>query len=517
MGPTLLVCISRNGVSVALWRGRLASTYRYPQTTEGEADFADLLEVTGRVPVRVMVDSVEEDYRFETLPHAVGRDRREMVGRKLRQIYRTSPYATASIQERERAARKDDRYLFSAITDTEFVDPWIAILQSKDMPIAGVFPLPTVMPAAVAPLRLRSADLLLVSRTSAGLRQTFLKNGQFRFSRLTPFRGHADDTQSTSFATEIVNTRLYLNALQVTLGDDVVDVVLLDPDDTLAELQRTLATHPGAIRVQRLARTALTSRLKMADDALSATPDSIPLQLLGLSVPKENLAPSSMRQGYMVHRAARWLLFASGAVAVIAAGWFMADLHRIRDADSEAARTAQETTRYQSLYAELTRQFPRAPVGSAVLKQTVDAFERLRATARTPESLFAAVSAGLEGHPSVRLNALAWRHSRFADTAAAFSDAGGLAVPAGTPLRQAGRIEAEIQPFNGDYRLAVGTIRAFAETLKRHPAVADVRILKMPLDDSSKQNLSGSTATRAENTVGAQFEVVFVLRDGGAP
>jgi hypothetical protein len=47
--------------------------------------------------------------------------------------------------------------------------------------------------------------------------------------------------------------------------------------------------------------------------------------------------------------------------------------------------------------------------------------------------------------------------------------------------------------------------------------VADVRILKMPLDDSSKQNLSGSTATRSENTVGAQFEIVFVLRDGGAP
>lgn len=517
MGTSLLVCISRNSVSVALWRGRLASTYRYPQTVEGETDFADLLEITGRVPVRVMVDSVEEDYRFETLPHAVGQDRREMVARKLRQLYRTSPYATASVQERERAARKDDRYLFSAITDTEFVDPWIAILQSKDMPIAGVFPLATVMPAAVAPLRLRAADLLLVSRTSAGLRQTFLKDGQFRFSRLTPFRGLADDTQSLSFATEIVNTRLYLNALQVTLGDDIVDVVLLDPDDGLVELQRALAANPGAIRVQRLARTALTNRLRMTDEAVSATPDAIALQLLGLSSPRENLAPASMRQGYTVHRAARWLLIASGAVAVGAAGWFMTDLHRIRNADAQAASAAQETARYQNLYAELTRQFPKAPVGSSVLKQTVDAFEHLRTTARTPEVLFTAVSAGLEAHPAVRVNALSWRHARVADTSAAYSGGSSQTPPPGTPLRQTGHIDGEIQPFNGDYRLAVGTIRAFSDTLRRHPAVADVRILKLPLDDSSKQSLSGSTATRSENTVGAQFEIGLTLRDGGTP
>ncbi len=515
MNAKLLVCISRNSVSVAVWRGKLASTYRYPQTEDGEADFADLLDVSGRIPVHVMVDAVEEDYRFETMPHAVGRDRREMIERKLKQLYRTSPFATASVQERDKNARKDDRYLFSAITDTDFVDPWLAIIQSRAMPVAGLYPLPTVMPAAIAPLKLRSQDLLVVSRTSAGLRQTFLKNGLFRFSRLTPFRGHADDTQTTSFATEIVNTRLYLNALQVTLGDDIVDVVLLDPDDSLAELQRTLSTNPGAMRVQRISHTALVSRLKVSEDALSTTPDALALHLLGLKAPIENLAPRTLREGYVMHQSARWLLLASGASAIVAAVWFMVDLHRIRDVDAEAAKLAQETTRYQSLYSELTRQFPKAPVSSGVLKQTVDAFERLRATARTPETAFAVVSAGLEAHPNVRLNGLSWKHIRYTDIGTVFAGGSPL-VPAGTPMRQAARISGEILPFNGDYRVAVGTIREFSESLRRQPAVAEVRILKLPLDDSSKQNLSGSTAARSEESVGARFELVIALRESGA-
>ena len=75
----------------------------------------------------------------------------------------------------------------------------------------------------------------------------------------------------------------------------------------------------------------------------------------------------------------------------------------------------------------------------------------------------------------------------------------------------------EIAPFNGDYRTAVATIRAFAEDLRNDPRVADARILKLPLDDSSRQNLSGTTAIRTEQQVGAKFEIAITLRASGGP
>ena len=73
----------------------------------------------------------------------------------------------------------------------------------------------------------------------------------------------------------------------------------------------------------------------------------------------------------------------------------------------------------------------------------------------------------------------------------------------------------DIQPFNGDYRTAVATIRDFADRLRKNPAVADVKILKLPLDENSRQTLSGSTATRTEQQATAQFEIVITLREGG--
>ncbi len=43
------------------------------------------------VPAYLMADTVDEDYRFETLPHTTGKDRRDMVERKLKQLYRSTP------------------------------------------------------------------------------------------------------------------------------------------------------------------------------------------------------------------------------------------------------------------------------------------------------------------------------------------------------------------------------------------------------------------------------------------
>ena len=59
------------------------------------------------------------------------------------------------------------------------------------------------------------------------------------------------------------------------------------------------------------------------------------------------------------------------------------------------------------------------------------------------------------------------------------------------------------------------TIREFAEDLRLDPRVAEIKIIKLPLDDSSRQSLSGSTNARVEQQVGAHFELSIVLREPG--
>lgn len=507
MALSLIVCISSAGASVALWRGRLTNCVQFASDENGLAGFAELLRPMRNVPVYVMTDTVEEDYRFETLPHAVGRDRREMVDRRLKQLYRTTPYYAGYVQERERSLRRDDRYLLVAITDADLLQPWLAAIEARELPIAGVFPVPVVTPALSTLLKLKTQNVLVISKHAAGMRQTFLRDGKFRFSRLTPFRGLPDSNRDAAFAAEVGNTRMYLNALQVAAADDIVLALILDQDDSLGGLATALGSSPISIRVERLSRADLSNRLKLAPVAMDATPDALHLHLLAKSAPNENVAPASLRRGFLAYRAGRALLAASGAVALVAAGWFGLDLYQVQQLEAETATAITQTDRYQSLYAELTRQFPAAPVTSTTMKQTVDAFERIRTRARTPEALFQVVSEALEAEPALVLTSLSWRHAKTPDGSAPANN------QTASPLRQFGVVSGELPGFSGDYRTAVGAIREFAERLRKHPRVAEAKITKLPLDESSRQSLSGSTSMSTERSLNAQFEVVITLRD----
>jgi len=73
----LLILVSAGQVSVALWRRqRFAGCDRFAYSADGLAAFKSYLaEVSKRLPVHMIVDAVEEDYRFESLPHSFGSNR----------------------------------------------------------------------------------------------------------------------------------------------------------------------------------------------------------------------------------------------------------------------------------------------------------------------------------------------------------------------------------------------------------------------------------------------------------
>src|SRR5690606_36804608 len=104
--------------------------------------------------------------------------RREMVGRKLNQLYRNTPYRTAHFINRDPNKRKDDRFLFVALTQVEFLQPWINQIQANQSPLVGIYLLPMVSQHFVRRMKLMSPHLLLSERLSSGLRQTYLHNGR---------------------------------------------------------------------------------------------------------------------------------------------------------------------------------------------------------------------------------------------------------------------------------------------------------------------------------------------------
>ena len=516
MADTILICVSAVQVTAALCRRRqLVDCTTFQNDESGLAAFDEYLAPYAGLPAYLMVDVVEEDYRFEMLPHAFGADRRELVQRKLKQHYRNTPYVAAWLLGRDKSKRRDDRYLFSALTNPNLLAPWLQAVSVRGMAVAGIFLLPIVSATLFETLRIKGANLLLVSQQSGGLRLTFFRDGQFRLSRLTRGDGGRAGDRARFITDEISNTRVYLHALRTTRLDEQLTLLLLDRNDTLVEATRAIARDNPSLECMRLGRRELSSRLKIAESVLELSPEAIYLQLLAIRTPACNLAPSNVTIGFRRLQLRRAIYAAAGVLALAGAAWSGVNLWQAADAHAQKIEAARQTALLQAQYREATRQFPAAPTSARNLKRTVEIAQQLREGVRTPELFMRVVSAALESTPGIVISGLTWKYGAGeADAGTGTRRAAAAPAPPGVPpgRRQSGVIEGEIKPFRGDYRAAVATINAFAAQLARDPAVADARIVKLPLNVDPALTLAGNTLDNRELPGAADFKVLVVLK-----
>jgi hypothetical protein len=80
-------------------------------------------------------------------------------------------------------------------------------------------------------------------------------------------------------------------------------------------------------------------------------------------------------------------------------------------------------------------------------------------------------------------------------------------------IGQIGIIGAEVLSYEGDHQAALRNIRAFTGKLAADERVAQVDVIRLPLDLDPNAGLNGSTATKQANQ-SAPFEVSVVLRPG---
>ena len=518
MADKLLICVSAQQATAAHWRGRrLADCRVFNNDDAGIEAFGEFLAPFSGVPAYIMVDAVEEDYRFETLPHAFGSERSEMVRRKLKQHYRNGPYNTAWLLGRNRGRRRDDRYLFSALTNPDLVGGWLQAIAAQGLPVAGIFLLPIVSTTLLDALGLRAANLLLVSQHSGGLRLTFFRDRQFRLSRLTRADSGKGGNHARFITDEISNTRIYLHALRAARLDEHLTVLLLDRNDELIEAAQNIARDNPSLECVRMGRRDLASQLNIAEPLLGLASDVIYLQLLGLKAPASNLASANVTVGFRRHQVRRAIYAAAGAVALVAAGWSGINVWQTVDAHAQRAESARQTALLQAQYREATRQFPAAPTSADNLKKAVEVAHKLRKSVRTPEMLMGIVSKALETSPDIVIREFAWKYG-LSEIGTGGSGIG--AAPSAAPApggvaptrKQSGLVEGEIRPFRGDYRAAIEMINAFANRLAADPAVAEVRVMKLPLNINPTLALSGNTLDSREQSGSADFRLLLVLK-----
>jgi len=470
----LILLATPRQIGVLDWRpGRMHWLGEFVASEAGLAAFRAVVARHARLPVLLVADTVDEDYRSEILPHVQGYARREMLARKLKQVFRNARFTGAWRQSRETSGRRDDRYLLASLTDAEWLTPWLSVLHQQRVPLYGITPLALACQHLIARLRPQEPHTLLAFRLNNRLRLSYYHNGQLRFSRLissdtpAPLPGNAAD--------EIAKTQLYLAGQRILPREARLHVLLLDPSGQLDSTQSQLDADP-AFSTRLIDLTSLGHALHIPDDFLAAAPEIAPLAAIAGEALQLNLAPPELLQRHTEFRWRSSLNAVAGIIAMLglavtAAYW----LH----AQDLIDQTRQLTQQYQQLdtrYQSIAQTFPVQTTTPEQLAQTVLLARHLSSQPTNAAALFAAVSQALSAAPDIQLESLAWHE--------------GPLTPADSVTI---KLDASLTAFDGNYRAAMQRIEDFMQTLQAVPSLHEVRLHTSPVNADSSSSLMGRT------------------------
>ena len=491
----LLLFATPRQIGVLDWRpGHMHWLGEFPASTEGLAAFRKIVVKHARLPVLLVADTVDEDYRCEVLPHVQGHARDELLTRKLKQVFRNTRFTGAWRQTREAAGRRDDRYLLAALPDAEWLTPWLSVLHSERVPLAGITPLALAYQHLLEKLREQSSHTLLACRLNNGLRLSYYHNGLLRFSRL--IGGDTPTQLPGNAADEIAKTQLYLSGQRILPREARLHVLLLDPTGQLDSAQAQLNADP-AFSTRLVDMPSLARALRIPDDFLAATPEVAPLAAIAGETLKLNLAPPELLQPHTEFRWRRGLHAAAGIVAALGLGLAAAYWLHARDLDDQTRQLTQQYQQLDARYQAIARTFPTQAMAPEQIVQTVRLARQLDSAQTDVAALLATIGQSLLTTPDITLDNLNWTDES--------------PVPTGE-VRVS--LDAGLTPFDGNYRAAMQRIEGFMHTLQAMPGVQDVSLRSSPVNADSSSTLSGKTLNAdVADAPAARFSLSLLYRE----
>jgi hypothetical protein len=530
----LLFLTNHRLVSVVWKRNQALDCQIFPLNDAGRLAFSRHVAELPSPPTYLLTELVEEDFRADTIPHVVGRYRKAILDRKLSQIFRATPYRLGLVQGREQEGRHDDRVLYTAITNPDLIRPWIDLLTELGAPLAGVYSAPLLSTELLRMLKVNAEHVLLVSvEAGGGLRQSYFQQGHIKFSRMTPVSEIRREELAGFMADEVGKTWQYLDSLRYFTRANALQVIVLAHADDQA---RIIAARPpisqvhyNTINIQHAAmRIGLTDELTSSD----ATP--IFIQLLGRHAPRGQFATRDETRGMRTWQQRHGLYMASAAVLFVSALWSGWNVYEASGQQKQIERIEAQTKMLTQQQMAALQSRPPTAVSPAVMRDSVTLYEALIKTSPSPTQVMRELSQVLALFPAVRVQQIAWGLSNDPNAVPRYTPTtnpvdGPLkssrnepaANPAPNPGQQADAsgalnnnyqvaiIEADIYPFDGDYRRALMEMDRFEQALKSLPG-ANASIMARPVDLGSNATLSGRAAG-TNNLAQARFTVKIVM------
>ena len=501
-----LLYLDSDRLSATLWHGgTLREEGDFPHDEAGVAAFSEYLAHHRGSNFYMLADIPDEGFQIEALPYSQGADRGALLARKLGQYFYGSPLAAAFSYGSEKTGRKDEKFLFAAMTRPQLFEPWLAALRAAEAQLAGIYSLPLLGADVLAKLAPGRERCLLISVTRGGIRQSFFENGQLKFSRLTPMASTDAAEIAAGCAAEAAKIHQYLLGQRLLArGIPLPVIALVHPAQTGVFQEHCKSLEELQVSLHDLHAACKTFGLKTPPrDSRS---ESLFLHLLARNAPRVQFAQPQERRFFRLWQTRAWLL-KGGALALLGcllfAGREMVNIMESRAATENLLQQAESDTQK---YHAIEKTFPPMPTSTDNLRAVINRFEDLEKRSVAIEPMYILISRALGETPQVDVERIQWQLSGNPDAGLKpQADARAAATsPTSSPAQAAGQVMAmhETAVIHGllpasmaaDQRGQLETVNAFADALRKNASLR-VTVERMPFDIESGKSLKSTKET----------------------
>ncbi len=505
--------------TVMHWSGKtFIGACSFEPDAAGLDKFESYLEQSARLPSKLLIDIIEEDFRQETVPHVGSKDQAAVVGRILDRYYRSSKQFTYyEIIGREKSGRKDDRALLGAITDPSLIQPWLDIIDRTETPLSGIWTLPLVSKKLLKLVDAKKGPVLLVSQqVSSTLRQTFFRDGRMISSRQSVINQDADNISNIGAlaSPEINRTTTFLRNQHLIEEHETLQVHVLCSNVQADSLERVLESD-GSRQFYLHKIDQLQANMGLVDGG-SKFSDSIYAWLClseAFSVGHYGEATEFRRYYYSLISTGLYVI--SAIALVVAAVITQANISSAIESDRAVELLKEQENSYKKVYSEKFSTYEAVFKNAKNMNAAVDLVDTIEQHATiSPLDMYIELSKVMSQpqFSDVEINQIEWSKEQHSDKAGDTAKQGKPDIASPDPMRHVAIVTGKIPVSSEDYGRSVAQVNDIVLALLKHERVVTVEALEMPVEVRSDKRFSAQSGVQESNKAKKDKRGEFSIR-----